>query len=56
MTIIPSITPVIGKFDPEDLLDVEEETLYDDTINLLLVQQNASSSKDSYFAGCLVRE
>ena len=41
MTIIPSITPVIGKFDPEDLLDVEEETLYDDTINLLLVQQNA---------------
>ena len=28
---VPSITPDMGQFDPEDLLDVDEETMSDDS-------------------------
>ena len=28
--IIPSVTPELGNFDPEDLFDVDEEAMYDD--------------------------
>ena len=32
---VPAITPDVGQFDPEDLLDVDEETMSEDSTPLV---------------------